>query len=208
MVCAAGPSADLYGTKHLLSNRRVAISQFEDSILRSLRRIVRAIDLHSRQLEGQYGLTGPQLVCLRVVAMEGPMTPSELARRVDLSQATVTGIVDRLVRRQYLSRRRVEKDRRRVKLSVVQAGHDLLRSAPSPLQTHFAEQLAALPGENQAVIDAMLIQIVKMMGAEGLDASPVLATGDAGGPPDPEAAGDLAPSLRITSDDAADSADG
>ena len=98
----------------------------EDRVLRSLRRIVRAIDLHSRQLESQFGLTGPQLVCLRVIAHEGPLQPSELARRVDLSQGTVSGIVDRLARRQYISRRRGTKDRRRVTLSVLPAGRDLL----------------------------------------------------------------------------------
>lgn len=159
-------------------------TSLEDRVLRSLRRIVRAIDLHSRQLESQFGLTGPQLVCLRVVAQEGPLQPSELARRVDLSQGTVTGIVDRLVRRQYLSRRRDTKDRRRVTLSVLPAGRDLLVDAPSPLQTRFAERLAALPDPNQQVIATMLEQIVRMMDAEDLDAAPVLTAGDPSRPPD------------------------
>jgi DNA-binding MarR family transcriptional regulator len=157
-------------------------SRHEDSILRSLRRIVRAIDLHSRDLESGFGLTGPQLVCMRVIATQGPMTPSELAREVDLSQATVTGIVDRLARRQYISRRRTTKDRRRVRLAILPAGQDLLTEAPSPLQTRFAAELASLPEENQAVIDMMLGQIVRMMGAEGLDAAPMLASGDPGAP--------------------------
>lgn len=154
----------------------------EDRVLRSLRRIVRAIDLHSRQLESQFGLTGPQLVCLRVIAQEGPLQPSELARRVDLSQGTVSGIVDRLARRQYVSRRRGTKDRRRVTLSVLPAGRDLLDDAPSPLQTRFAERLAALPAENQAVIATMLEQIVGMMDAEDLEAAPVLTAGDPSAP--------------------------
>ncbi len=159
-------------------------SSLEDRVLRSLRRIIRAIDLHSRQLESQFGLTGPQLVCLRVIAQEGPLQPSELARRVDLSQGTVSGIIDRLARRQYVSRRRGQKDRRRVTLSALTAGRDLLADAPSPLQTRFAERLAALPGENQQVIATMLEQIVRMMDAEGLDAAPVLMAGHAMRPPD------------------------
>jgi len=155
----------------------------EDSILRSLRRITRAIDLHSRRLAAQYGLTGPQLVCLRSLREHGPLTPSELARHVDLSQGTVTGIIDRLVGRQYISRRRSSKDRRRVTVSLLPAGKDLLQAAPSPLQTSFAEHLASLPEENQVVIDTTLAQIVKMMGAEELDAAPLLTAGEAGSPP-------------------------
>ncbi|MCA9709379.1 MAG: winged helix-turn-helix transcriptional regulator [Myxococcales bacterium] len=152
-------------------------SAYEDRILRSLRRIIRAVDLHSRAIESQYGLTGPQLVCLRVIGTEGPLTPSALARHVDLSQATVTGIIGRLVKRQYVSRRRNARDRRRVTLSLLPAGRDLLREAPSPLQTRFAEQLAALPPENQLVISTMLEQIVRMMGAEDIEADPVLVAG-------------------------------
>ncbi len=159
-------------------------SSLEDRVLRSLRRIVRAIDLHSRQLESQFGLTGPQLVCLRVIAHDGPLQPSELARRVDLSQGTVSGIVDRLARRQYVSRRRGQKDRRRVTLSVLPAGRDLLADAPSPLQTRFAERLGALASENQQVIATMLEQIVRMMDAEDLEAAPVLTAGHPTRPPD------------------------
>ena len=165
-----------------MSNHLVPPSRFEEPILRSLRRIVRAIDLYSKQLESRYGLTGPQLVCLRAIANQGPMTPSELSRIVDLSQGTVSGIVDRLVRRQYVSRRRDSRDRRRVVLTVARAGRDLLESAPSPLQTRFAEELERLPEENQAVIATMLEQIVKMMGAQQLDAAPVLASGEVGSP--------------------------
>jgi len=162
--------------------REVMQNSVEDRVLRSLRRVVRAIDLHSRQLESQFGLTGPQLVCLRVIDQHGPLQPTELARLVDLSQGTVSGIVDRLARRQYVSRRRATKDRRRVTLSILTAGRDLLADAPSPLQTRFATRLAELPAENQQVIATMLEQIVHMMGAQELDASAVLAAGDASRP--------------------------
>lgn len=184
-----------------MSNHLVPPSRFEEPILRSLRRIVRAIDLYSKQLESRYGLTGPQLVCLRAIANGGPMTPSELSRIVDLSQGTVSGIVERLVRRQYVSRRRDAKDRRRVVLTVAKAGRDLLESAPSPLQTRFAQELEQLPEENQAVIATMLEQIVKMMGAQQIDAAPVLASGEVGDPDadEPEVldAGKEQPGLQI-----------
>jgi DNA-binding MarR family transcriptional regulator len=151
-------------------------SAYEDEILRSLRRIVRAIDVHSRHLETHFGITGPQLVCLRVLASSGPMTASELARNVELSQATVTGIVDRLERRGCVVRRRDEKDRRRNNIAVLPAGKSLLAEAPSPLQTKFAQRLEALPEPNQAIIATMLEQIVRMMDAEDLDAAPLLST--------------------------------
>lgn len=167
-------------------------SPHEDAILRSLRKIVRAIDLHSRQLESEFGLTGPQLVCLRVIEAHGPLTPSDLARRVELSQGTVTGIIDRLVKRHLVSRRRSPSDRRKVALALLPAGRQLLRDAPSPLQTLFARRLARLPPDNQAAIAAMLEQIVSMMDAQGIDAAPLLTPGtpDAPARTDPKSASD------------------
>lgn len=150
-------------------------SDFEEDVLRSLRRITRAIDLHSRHLATTFGLTGPQLVCLRVVADQGPLSPSQLAREVALSQATITGIVDRLATRQLLTRERINTDRRLVTVSLTDAGRALIQAAPSPLQERFAERLAALSDKEQASIRMTLAQIVQMMDGSDLDAAPVLS---------------------------------
>lgn len=148
----------------------------EDQILRSLRRITRSIDLHSRKLSNTYGLTGPQLVCLRVIAQRGETTPSEVAREVSLSQGTVTGIVDRLVARQLVSRERSERDRRVVTLSPTEAGANLVAAAPSPLQERFLGRLAELPEREREHIRAVLTLVVEMMDGDSLDAPPVLGT--------------------------------
>ena len=50
-----------------------AAGGYEERVLRALRRIVRAIDLQSRRLEQEVGLTGPQLICLRVLDQRGPI---------------------------------------------------------------------------------------------------------------------------------------
>lgn len=149
----------------------------EERVLRALRRIVRAIDLHSRRLEHEVGLTGPQLICLRVLGQRGPLTAGDLARAVDLSQATLTGILDRLVKRRLVQRRRSTRDRRRVTITLSAEGQRVVATAPSPLQTRFAERLAALPERTQARLCATLEQVVGMMDAESLDAAAMLAPG-------------------------------
>jgi DNA-binding MarR family transcriptional regulator len=151
--------------------------KYEDDILRSLRRISRAIDLHSRKLASQYGLTGPQLVCLRILENQGPLTPSLLAKEISLSQGTITGIVDRLAAGGLVTRERSTKDRRSVTISISSSGQDMVNRAPFPLQESLTLNLRKLPPENQTVIHTVLQQIVRMMGAEEVDAAPVLSTG-------------------------------
>lgn len=150
-------------------------SKYEESIIRSLRRINRAIGIHSRYLASQFGLTIPQLICLRTLARLGEITPGTLAKEVSLSQGTITGIVDRLTARQLVERERSTKDRRQVLLAITPTGQEMIENAPSPLQEQFANQLAALPEENQHIIHTVLEQIIRMMKAEKVEAAPLLS---------------------------------
>jgi DNA-binding MarR family transcriptional regulator len=52
--------------------------------------------------------------CLDVVARHGPLTPSALAGRVGVHLATMTGILNRLEAGGWITRSRVEDDRRAV----------------------------------------------------------------------------------------------
>ena len=68
------------------------MSDLPDQVLVSLRRIIRATDLHSRQLGKKTGLTTPQLVIIRTIGELRDPTVSDIAKAVSLSLATVTTI--------------------------------------------------------------------------------------------------------------------
>lgn len=58
--------------------------------------------------------------CLDVITQHGPISPSALARRVGVHLATMTGILDRLERGGWITRDRVDTDRRAVLVRGVQ----------------------------------------------------------------------------------------
>ncbi len=146
-------------------------------MLIALRRVMRAIDLHSRSLVQSHGLTGPQSLVLRATITTGGLTAGELARRVSLSQATVSDIVKRLEARGLLRRARDDADRRRVMITATEAGRRLQASAPPLLQETFARRFAALHDWEQTQLLASVQRIAALMDAEDLDASPVLTSG-------------------------------
>lgn len=148
-----------------------------EGVLLSLRRIIRAIDLHSRLLLERHGLTGPQLVVLKALVGLGEVTVGELARRVHLSQATTTGVLTRLEKRDLITRTRSEVDRRRVFVRVTSAAVALLDQAPPPLQEQFLARFGVLEDWEKSLILSSLQRIVSMMEAERLDATPMLVTG-------------------------------
>lgn len=153
------------------------VSAREEDVLRSLRRIIRAVDLYSRKLMTAHGLSGPQLLCLRQLT-HGEMRSGALARALSLSPATVTGILDRLEARGFVNRIRQLDDKRTVQVGLTAAGRRLIRQAPPPLQESFLAQLRALPETEQARIAETLGRLVTMMAADDLDAAPMLAAGD------------------------------
>ncbi len=157
----------------------------EDQIVAALRRIIRAVDLHSRRLVEQSGLTGPQWLTLREAARLGRPPAGVLSRAVNLSQATVTGILDRLERRGLVERVRDAEDRRSVAVSVTAEGQRLLSEAPSLLQDRFRLELSRLHEWEQVQVLATLQRIAHMMAADDLEAAPLLVTGSvSAGPAD------------------------
>jgi len=151
----------------------------EDQVIVALRRITRAIDLHSRELMQQAGLTAPQLAALQAIAKLQPVTMGALARVIHLSQATLTGILNRLEARSLVSRARSTSDRRTVVVELTEQGRSVLESAPSLLQDRFRRELLKLQQWEQTQMLATLQRIASMMDAEEIDAAPVLAAGDA-----------------------------
>lgn len=155
----------------------VPSESYELRILQSLRRIIRAVEIHSKKLSQNHKVTGPQLGCLLAIKEKGPLTTTRLAQTIYLSPSTVVGIVDRLEEKKLLSRQRSSKDRRQVLVGLTSEGERLVESAPSSLQDTLAEALKSLPELEQVSITLALEKVVDLMEADRIEASPVLETG-------------------------------
>lgn len=149
----------------------------EEQVIAALRRITRAIDLHSRLLLQKNGLTIPQLAALRAIQRLQPITVGALAKDIHLGPATVTGILGRLEKRGLVSRTRGDSDRRSVVIQLTDDGTRLVAEAPSLLQDRFRRELAKLQQWEQTTILATLQRIASMMDAEDIEAAPVLVPG-------------------------------
>lgn len=158
-----------------LAEAPVDLDNYDDRILDSLRRIIRAVDLYSRYLALRYSLTGPQLVCVRHLLRHGATAPGTLARRVSLSPATITGIVDRLEKRGLITRERSLEDKRKVEIALTDQGREIAVQMPPPLHETFSKRLRELPYDEQQEIDRVLSKIVGMMEAQELSVEPFYA---------------------------------
>jgi DNA-binding MarR family transcriptional regulator len=147
-------------------------------ILQSLRKIIRSIDIHSRQLNMQYEITAPQLIVLLDLVKNGSQTIASISKNVFLSPSTLVGIIDRLEAKKLVQRERSEKDRRQVIIFITKEGKDFCKKAPSPLQEKLALSLKNLSVKEQETICQSLDRIVELMNVDEIDAAPILQTGD------------------------------
>lgn len=141
---------------------------YADSILLSLRQIIRSIDKHNKQLSSSRSLTVPQLVSLRQLLIKGPRPMGQLANEVFLSKATLTGIIDRLEKKGLVKRERSTEDRRKILIALTQQGKEMSESMPWPLQERFAASLSSLNDDDIDLIDVTLKKLLDMMEAPDL----------------------------------------
>jgi DNA-binding MarR family transcriptional regulator len=152
--------------------KKSAILSLEDQIVIALRRISQAIDVWSRQLWLDYGLTSPQLATLREILAGRNVSPVLLAAALHLSQPTVTGIMGRLEQRGLIRRERSTTDRRSVVATVTNQGRKLAAEAPRLLRDHFRHELAKLPTTDQSSLLANLQRVAGMMQAPEIGDGP------------------------------------
>lgn len=149
----------------------------DEELLVALRKVIRAIDMRSRQLSKEVGLTGPQLLILQKVGKQTGVMVREIAEDINLSSATVTNILDRMEARKLVERIRSTQDKRKVGVFLTEEGSKALETAPLPLQEHFTNRFNAMEEWEQSQMVATLQRIASMMDAQDVDASPVLEVG-------------------------------
>jgi len=143
-------------------------------LLIALRKVIRAIDLHSKHLSKTSGLTSPQLLIMLEIDKASGVNSSQVAKKVNLSPATVTNIIDRLENKNLVSRVRDTQDKRKVGLYLTDDGKAILLNAPQALQEHFIEKFANLAQWEQSQLLSSMERLSEMMDANEIDAAPLL----------------------------------
>jgi DNA-binding MarR family transcriptional regulator len=165
-------------------NMPASPQSLNDEVLTALRRVIRAVDLHSKQLLRSHGLTSPQVLVLNTLIRGGELTVGELAKKLSLSQATMTDILNRLGKRALVARTRSTTDKRRVLVIATEQARELLKDSPPLLQERFLDQFSALADWEQNLLLSSLQRLASMMDAEHIDAAPLLSNGPVAFSPD------------------------
>ena len=145
-----------------------AIAAEIDRDLRVVRQFVR------RPVEAEIArgnLTGPQQSAMAIIFQSDGVSLKELSEHLGLAHSTVSGIVDRLVKRGLVNRQAGETDRRLTKIAVADHVREYMRDKwPSLELNPLTEALrAATPAERQQVLQGVrtLRRLLEHVGDRG-----------------------------------------
>lgn len=119
------------------------------------------------------GLTATQLECFQLVRNESPMTASQLARETDLTQASLSVIVEKLAARGFLTREQDPSDRRRW---ILKADRQAIATVDAIYDEHVKRTTALLDEYSDDELDAALRFMARL--AEELREATVEFSGD------------------------------
>jgi len=149
-------------------------------ILIKIRRIVRSMNLESKKIQKEHGVSIPQVLCLNYLNTRDDFqsTHKDIRNYLNLNSSTVTGIIDRLEKKGLVARLPKKADKRTTYIALTSLGAKLLEKIPSLLHERLSIKLEKLPKEKINELDDALNVLIHYLDISDVDASPMITVED------------------------------
>ena len=138
-------------------------------IIFSIRRLMQAGELYTKELNKIYNVSAAQLNCLLALHENGSLPPSQIAKHILVNSSTVTGIIDRLEHKGLVERLRNSPDRRVITVRLTKTGKMLAENAPPPIQQKIFDGLNKLSESEIEHIARTLSKLTDMLDVQDLE---------------------------------------
>lgn len=129
-------------------------------VLQQFRVIYGTMRQYFRELEESCGLPGSQMWVLQEVERSPEIGITELAGRLGIHQSTCSQLVEKLVAKDCLIKRKQSKDQRRVGLCLAAEGRKAIAALPGPAEGVLPEALAAIPDVALKTLNINLAELI------------------------------------------------
>jgi DNA-binding MarR family transcriptional regulator len=129
-------------------------------VLQQFRVIYGTMRQYFRELEECCGLPGSQMWVLQEVERTPEIGITELAVRLGIHQSTCSQLVEKLVVKNCLVKKRQSMDQRRVGLCLAAEGRKAIAALPGPAEGALPEALAAIPDVALKTLNINLAELI------------------------------------------------
>jgi len=132
--------------------------------MQQLWQLVHALDVRSKRMARELGVTGPQRLVIRIVGQSPEVTAGELAVILGLHPSTLTGILRRLERQRVLERVVDPADRRKQRFRLTASGREIERARKGTVEAAVRRAMAAREPAEVASTLAIMNALVGELG--------------------------------------------
>ena len=145
-------------------------------ILIKLRKIIRSINLESKKIEKELGISIPQLLVLQYLSDQNDYRAfaKDIKEYINLNASTISGIISRLESKALVAKSQKPNDKRAIYVILTAKGADLLYKYPPTLQEKLSKRLEKLTAEQIEELDRNIELLTIIMDVEDIDAAPLL----------------------------------
>ena len=149
-------------------------------VLINIRKIIRSINLESKRIQKEYGISIPQYLCLNFLNAQDDYraTTKAICFHLNLNTSTVSGIISRLEKKGYLAKLPNQTDKRSTFIYLTALGEKTVRSIPDLLHEKLTNKLKSLSNDDLEDLQKAMELLVRFMEVENVDASPLIAPGE------------------------------
>lgn len=135
-------------------------------ILMQIRKIGRSINLESKKIEKEYGVSIPQVICLHYLrdTENFQATQGEIRKFMNLNASTTSGIINRLEAKGLVARLPRSGDKRVVTIALTSRGDELMNQMPSLLHEKLSDKLNRLSNDTIRQVQESLELLVTLLG--------------------------------------------
>ncbi|QAS54703.1 MarR family winged helix-turn-helix transcriptional regulator [Halobacillus litoralis] len=123
---------------------------------KELRYISGIVKQRGRVILNHYPITAPQFVALQWLLEKGDMTIGELSNYIHLACSTTTDLVDRMENNDLVERVRDPKDRRVVRIHVLEKGKQIIHEVIEKRQNYLEEVLKDVSEDDVDTLNRLL----------------------------------------------------
>ena len=110
-------------------------------IERLVREISNVVKRKGREILNEFPITPPQFAALLWLNQEGDLTIGDLSQKMYLACSTMTDLVDRMEKNGLVERVRDERDRRVVRIHLLDKGKSIIRDVMVARQSYLSDVL-------------------------------------------------------------------
>lgn len=149
-------------------------------VLINIRKIVRSVNLESKRIQKEFGISIPQLLCLHYLSGQPQYqaTVGSIAAYLKLNMSTVTGIIGRLEKKNLVARLPKSGDKRKTIIILTSHGFNLLGNSPELLHQQLSRKLSSFTNEQLTDLKKSLHLLVHAFELTNEEASPLITIDD------------------------------